>query len=64
MGQYFYSYQGYIGGVKAMCGHNVKELNNDPDKAAIEAVQAVRNSNDNQSIDVHLLALNKINGDK
>ena len=60
MSLYFYSYQGYIGGVKAMCGHNVIELNDNPEKANKEAIQTIKDSNDNQSINVHLLAFNKV----
>ena len=60
MSLYFYSYQGYIGGVKSMCGHNVRELNDNPENANKEAIQIIKDFNDDQSMDVHLLALNKI----
>ena len=60
MSLYFYSYQGYIGGFKKMSGHNVTELNDNPEKANKEAIQIIRDSNDDQSIDVHLLAFNKV----
>jgi hypothetical protein len=57
---YFYSYQGYTDGVKTMCGHKVRELNNNPEKAIKEAIQIIRDSNDCQPMNVHFLAFNKV----
>ena len=60
MKQYFYSYQCYVDGVKAACGHHVTELSDDPVNAVNDAIKYIRDRNDDQSIDVHLLAFNKI----
>ena len=58
--KYFYSYQGYVNGVEVMCGHNTGDLNSNPSKAINEAIQIIRDSNNNQAMDVHILAFNKI----
>jgi hypothetical protein len=60
MKQYFYSYQCYVDGVKGSCGHHVTELNDNPATAIKDAIKYIRDRNDDQSIDVHLLAFNKI----